>query len=167
MLISKFSIVMNEQTTESVKKIITELMLKMGFDSIIEISTQQEAERGNIICNVTVTQDSNLLIGQYGVNLQSLQHIARLMVRKEIDEKINFIVDINSYRQEKNQSIVDLAKLAADQSLQEGHAIVLRPMSPYERRLVHLELSKDTRVVTESIGEGENRKVVVKPKEII
>jgi spoIIIJ-associated protein len=158
---------MNEQTIESVKKIITELMLKMGFDSIIEISTQQEEERENIICNVTVTQDSNLLIGQYGINLQSLQHIARLMVRKEIDEKINFIVDINSYRQEKNQSIVDLAKLAADQALQEGRAIVLRPMSPYERRLVHLELSKDARVTTESIGEGESRKVVVKPKEII
>lgn len=158
---------MNEETIESVKNIITELMSKMGFESTIEITTEQEDERENIICNVTVSQDSNLLIGQYGVNLQSLQHIARLLVRKEIDEKVNFIVDVNSYRQEKNQSIIDLAKLSADQALQEGRAIILRPMSPYERRLVHLELSKDNRVVTESIGEGESRKVVVKPKELI
>ena len=154
---------MEEKQLELIKKSVQELVEKMGFSCAVEVVNQNEKDAENLVCNVSVEEDSHLLIGQYGTNLQALQHIARLIIRKKTDEKIKFILDINSYRQQKNNSIADLAKEAADQAVMEGRAIVMRPMSAYERRLVHMELADNMNVVTESIGEGEGRKVVVKP----
>jgi spoIIIJ-associated protein len=164
---NKFSINMDEKNLEIAKSIIQELLEQMGFQAELEIGKFAEDNQENIICNIKVSEDSNLLIGQYGVNLQSLQHIARLLVRKKIEDKFNFILDINSYRQEKNQSVVEQAQSAAEQALSEGRAIILKPMTSYERRIVHMELAKNDKVKTESIGEGEERKVIVKPANLI
>jgi spoIIIJ-associated protein len=96
-----------------------------------------------------------------------LQHIARLLAIKKTEERFNFIVDVNSYRQEKNGSIGKMAREMAEQALQERRAVVLRPMTPYERRIVHLELANNSDIKTESIGEGEERRVVIKPADLI
>jgi len=155
-----------ENQESSLEKIIEttvkELLSKMGFSSAIEVVRETEDEKESIVCNIK-TEESNFLIGQYGVNLQSLQHIARVLVRKKTDDRANFVLDVNFYRKEKNASIISLAKNIAEQVNSEKRAVVLRPMSPYERRLVHMELSKNSTVITESVGEGEDRKVVVKP----
>jgi spoIIIJ-associated protein len=128
---------------------------------------RKDEMRESIICNIVVAEDSNLLIGQHGVNLQSLQHIVRLILRNKIEEKINLVLDVNSYREQKNKSIIGIAREAARQAIEEKRAMVLKPMSAYERRLVHLELSKNDEVITESVGEGEDRKIIVKPAKII
>ncbi len=154
---------MDKKQVEIIKDTIQELVEKIGFSPVVEIIENGKQEEENIVCNITIGEDSHVLIGQYGVNLQALQHIARILVRKKTDEKVKFVLDINNYRQEKNKSVADLACQAAEQALREGRAIVMRSMSAYERRLVHMELAGNTDVVTESIGEGESRKVVVKP----
>lgn len=153
---------MEENEKQIIEESLRELLSKMGFDVEIVIKESTE-DPMSVTCDLSTSSDSNLLIGQGGVNLQALQHIARLLVRKKIQQKIRFVIDINGYRQEKNQSIIELANQAAQQAVAEKRAVVLRPMSTYERRVVHLELSKNDSVVTESIGEGEGRKVVVKP----
>jgi spoIIIJ-associated protein len=155
-----------DNTKEIIKNKVTELVSKMGFVCEVEIRELGEESENAIECNIK-TEDSSFLIGQYGGNLQSLQHLARLLVRKSIDEKTNFIVDVNSYREEKNSSIEKMAEDFAKQVIREKRAIVLHPMSPYERRLVHMLLSKNTQVKTESIGEGKDRKVVIKPVDSI
>ena len=152
---------------EVVKETVQELVNKMGFAAEIEIKDASSKEGADtVICNIK-TEESNFLIGQYGVNLQSLQHIARLLVRKKTEERVNFIVDVNAYRQEKNDSIEKMAREMAEQSVREKRAVILRAMSPYERRIVHMELSKNDQIKTESIGEGEDRKVVIKPVDLI
>ena len=157
---------MEEKSKKIVQETVGELMEKAGFLS--EIDLKESEEQDGIICNIKTTEDSNLLIGQYGVNLQAFQHIARLAIRKKLgDEKINFTLDVNSYRNQKNQSIIEQAKEAAKQAINEGRVIIMKPMTAYERRLVHMELSKDERVATESVGEGENRKILVKPVNLI
>lgn len=145
---------------------VQELINKMGLSGEAEIKNGAIADEESIVCNIK-TKDSSLLIGQYGVNLQAFQHITRLLVRKKTEEKISLIVDVNSYREEKNESIEKIAMDSAEQAIREKRAVVMRPMTPYERRLVHLVLSKKNQVKTESIGEGESRKVIVKPAEII
>lgn len=155
-----------DQIEVAIKAKITELLEKMGFSCEIEVEKEPEEGKENIIYNIK-TEESNFLIGQYGVNLQALQHITRVLVRKITEEKVNFMLDINSYKKNKNFSIIALAKSSADQAIQEKRAIALRPMSPYERRLVHMELSKNSDIVTESIGEGENRKIVIKPADMV
>ena len=159
-------IVPNDDQKEIIKKTVQELVEKLSISSEVEIKeSESEEARKNLVCNIQ-TKESSYLIGQYGVNLQALQHIARILTRKKIEGKINFILDVNFYRQEKNGSIILLAQNAASQALAEKRAIVLRPMSAYERRLVHLELSKDDKIRTESTGEGEDRRIVIKPADL-
>jgi len=141
----------------------------MGFLFDLEIKELEEDEKNqqkNLIFNIK-TQESNYLIGQHGINLQALQHISRIIIRKQLSTKTDFVLDVNSYRQEKNKSIMEMAKNIANQAIMEKKSFILRPMSPYERRLVHLELSKNKEVSTESIGEGEDRRIVIKPLGLI
>lgn len=165
---------MNEKNLEIIKNSAKEFLDKMGFPAEIEVSETAsegaipeeesiDAGQNNVIVNIKTTDNSSFLIGQFGSNLQALQHILRIIVRKKTEDKVKFIVDINSYRQEKNKSIIEQAVLAAQQAITEKRAVILRPMSSYERRIVHMELSKNSQISTESVGEGENRKVVVKP----
>ena len=154
---------MNETNLKIIQETVEEILAKGGFAVTTEISVSKEGEEENVTCNLLTTEDSSFLIGQYGMNLQALQHLIRLIVRKKTDDKVKFVLDVNSYRQQKNEAVVSLAKAAVEQALSENKPIVMRPMSAYERRLVHMELSGDSRVMTESIGEGEARKVVVKP----
>lgn len=141
---------------------IKELIDKMGFACEVEGPKMNEASEETKIFNVKA-EESSFLIGQHGVNLQSLQHIARILVRRKLSAKANFVLDINSYRQEKNSSLAKLAHAMADQVTREQRAIVLRPMTAYERRIIHMELSNNSQIKTESIGEGEERKVVISP----
>lgn len=158
---------MDEKNKKLIKDTIEEMFAKMGFECNVEIKEDKndEGSQENYICDVQTKDDSSFLIGQYGINLQAIQHLARLLIRKKTSEKTKFIIDVNSYRQQKNDSIMEVARETANQALREKRAVIMRPMSNYERRLVHLELSKNDKVSTESIGDGEGRKVVVKPAE--
>jgi len=159
---------MEEKSKKIIQETVEELMEKSGFPSEIEVEESGSGDQEGIICNIKTTEDSNLLIGQYGVNLQAFQHIARLAIRKKLaDERVNFTLDVNSYRDQKNQSIIEQAKEAAKLALNEGRVIIMKPMTAYERRLVHMELSQNEKVATESVGEGENRKILVKPVNLI
>jgi spoIIIJ-associated protein len=169
---------MEEKKNEIIERTVSELLEKMGFSCQIEIKEDRQKEiisenkneknsGENLICNVTIKEDSNFLIGQYGINLQALQHLARLIIRKKAEEKINFVLDVNFYRQQKNQLIIEQAEAAVKQVINEKRAIVMKPMSAYERRIVHLVSSKNNQVITESIGEGEDRKVIIKPADNI
>ncbi len=156
---------MDEKTTTLIKKTIETLLEKMGFPGTVSLAETDQADLAYAIA--TDNENSHLLIGQYGVNLQALQHLARLIVRKQLPEKIHFSLDINGYRQQKNQSVIDLAHEAAKEAIAKHYSVAMRPMSSYERRLVHVELLKNSDVVTESIGEGEERKIVVKPADLL
>jgi len=81
----------------------------------------------------------------------------------ETEEKLKFSVDVNDYNKSKVGSLEDLAKNMAQQAINDKRPAVLRPMTAYERRIIHLALAENDEVQTESIGEGDERKVVVKP----
>lgn len=157
---------MDNQVPKEIKDIIKSavegLIEKMNINCETNVMASLEEGRENFICNVK-TEDSSYLIGQYGVNLQALQHLARVIVRKKAEEKSDFILDVNFYRKERNESIASLAKNMAEKAVLEKKTVTLRPMSPYERRLVHIELAENKKITTESIGEGEDRQVVIKP----
>lgn len=152
----------SEEIEKIIKNSVSELVEKMGIECEVEITEVLQEDEKNLICNIK-TDQSNYLIGQYGVNLQALQHMARIIVRKKMEDRVTFILDVNSYRQEKNESIFSLAKDMAEKAILEKRVIILRPMSSYERRLVHIELLKNDQVKTESVGEGEDRRVAIKP----
>lgn len=156
----------NQEAEAVIREVVEEILEKMGFVFELEIKKEPGEEAEKIDCNIK-TADSNFLIGQYGMNLESLQHIVRLLIRKKIIDKINFTLDVNSYRKEKNEAVAQLAIHMAEQAIAEKRAMVLRPMSSFERRIVHMKLSENNQVSTESIGEGEERKIIIKPLNLV
>ncbi len=139
----------------------------MGFEAQVSLREPVCEGQGDFICNIRVEGDSNLLIGQHGVNLQALQHIIRLLAKKEFQQNVVFSLDVNSYWEQKSQALVKEAHGAAQQALQTRMPVVLRPMAGYERKIIHAELALNKEVVTESTGVNENRKVTVKPAPIL
>lgn len=146
---------------EIIKNIVTEFLEKMGFSSSAEVSLENE---DTIFCSVQVREGQNFLIGQYGVNLAAIQHIVRVLVRKKTGEKLNVIVDVNDYFAEKKSLLEKEAQKAVEEALQNNISVALRPMLPYERRIIHSYLADNPSVTTESTGKGEERKVMVRPR---
>jgi len=155
---------MDSQEKENLlKKITEEVLQKMTFENFsVSVAGKGDADGENFVINIE-TPESNLLIGQYGVTLAALQHILRLLVRRQTEDRFRFLADVNHYLQAKTDSLAELAIESARQVIRDKKPVVLRPMSAYERRLVHLELTGNENVKTESIGEGEERKVVIRP----
>jgi spoIIIJ-associated protein len=109
-------------------------------------------------------EDLGILIGRRGDTLASLQYLVNLIVGRKLKAKTAFGVDVEGYRRRREQSLKNLAIHMAERVKSNGQTVTLEPMPPNERRIVHLALAKDAAVITESIGEGENRKVVIYPK---
>ncbi|MFA7654878.1 MAG: R3H domain-containing nucleic acid-binding protein [Candidatus Dojkabacteria bacterium] len=110
-------------------------------------------------------EDLGYMIGNHGRHLDSLQYILQLMVGKIIDQDPQYrvLVDVGGYRKEKDSKIEDLALQKADDVRILGEEIEMEPMSPADRRVVHTTLSQYEDITTESIGEGVDRRVVIKP----
>lgn len=110
------------------------------------------------------TDDPGTLIGSRGDGIRSLQHLLRLLLVRD-DYEVPVLVDIDGYREKKEQQLGELATRKAEEVKASGRLAVLAPMSSYERRLVHLALKEDDGVVSESLGEGRNRRVMIKKAE--
>jgi len=154
---------MNKENRKIIKDITENILKMIGFDCNVAIIEDEEDE-SRVICNIETKKDASFLIGQSGDSLQALQHLSRLLVRKETDDMIKFVLDVNSYKKEQESSILDLARESAKQSVDEKRMIVMKPMSAYNRRLVHMFLANSQDVITESVGEEEDRRVIIKPR---
>lgn len=108
--------------------------------------------------------DSGLLIGRRGQTLQALQYLVNLIVRQKFGEGVRVVLDVEHYRQRRETSLRDMATKVATRVVQSSRSITLEPMSPADRRIVHITLADHPGVTTESTGEGEDRKVTVMPK---
>ncbi|HLE27182.1 MAG TPA: RNA-binding cell elongation regulator Jag/EloR [Anaerolineales bacterium] len=108
--------------------------------------------------------DLSMLIGRKGETLTALQYITRLIVSKTLNEGFNLVVDVEGYRERRAEQLRHLAQRMAEQVVQRGRTMSLEPMPASERRIIHLELRDHPQVRTESVGEGDRRKVTIIPK---
>lgn len=113
--------------------------------------------------NLQIDEDASLLIGYKGGNLAALQAILRLIFQKHFDPCPIIFLDINNYRQQREEYIKQLAKKTARQVALTKKAVELEPMNAAERRVVHSELAAHPELTTQSRGVGEERRVVVMP----
>ena len=105
--------------------------------------------------------DLGLLIGRRGDTLAALQYLTNLVVNRQFPGRPGVNIDVEHYRHRREEQIVSLTRRMADRVRTSGTAITLEPMSPNERRIVHVTLADDPELATNSYGEGENRKVVI------
>ena len=135
------------------------LLQKMGFPAEVAVSVLGELSYS---IRITVLEGSKLLIGQHGVALSALQYVVRSILTKKLQERLEVLVDVNGYWEEKRPVLEREALAAEEEVLRTGHPAVLRPMLPYERKVIHTFLVTRNKVATESTGHGEDRKVIVK-----
>lgn len=118
--------------------------------------------RGTVRAVIDISGDDlGLLIGRRGETLLSLQYLVNLIVTRQFPGRAGVSIDVEHYRHRREGQVVALAQRMADRVRQTGSPITLEPMSAAERRLVHIALADDPDLVTNSVGEGENRKVVI------
>jgi len=116
------------------------------------------------------TEDSSLLIGEGGQNLYSLNLITRRIFDNKFppaDRQLQFLIDVNDYHQKKVEEIKDEARIHAQRVRYFKKDFEMRPMNAYERRLVHMTLQEYPDISTESRGEGQDRRVIIKPFEMV
>jgi spoIIIJ-associated protein len=124
---------------------------------------EYEGDEGEIILDV-VGGDLALLIGRHGRTLDALQTLVSAITSRELGFRHPVVVDVEGYRHRRRQKIEDIARRAADRAARQHSPVRLRPMTAYERRVVHVVLRDDRRVQTGSEGEDPFRMVVVSPK---
>jgi spoIIIJ-associated protein len=109
-------------------------------------------------------QDAGLLIGRRGETLQALQFVVRMVTNRQLGRKAYVVIDVEDYRERRSQMLRRLARRTAGRVASSGREDSLDPMSPAERRIVHMSLAGHPDVRTESEGEGNQRRVVIFPK---
>lgn len=140
--------------------ILKELLNRMGINADIEA----EEIEGNTQLNM-LTDVPALLIGRHGQTLDALERLLNCILNKESDARNRVFIDAAGYRVRREQSIVELAHQVAAKVRHTGREVVLAPMSPRDRRIIHLTLKTDNVVHTYSQGEGDTRRVVVTTEE--
>ena len=144
----------------AVRTALNELLGKMNMEFEID---QIEVEDERVHVNL-VGKDKGLLIGRKGETLNALQYIAGLIVNRNRENKIRLILDVESYRKKREQSLEELALRLSDKVKKTKKNVVMRPMNSQERRVVHTFLQNDPVINTFSMGEEPNRKVVISLK---
>ena len=147
-------------------EVLEKLLELMEVDATVRVRQPETPGDGASIVKVVLDisgDDLGILIGRRGDTLASLQYLVNLIVGRKLKAKSAFGVDVAGYRRRREQSLKSLALHMAERVRTTKQIMTLEPMPPNERRIVHLALAQDESVITESIGEGENRKVVIRP----
>jgi len=143
---------------EEIKNITEEFFKKADFEVGVEVEQKEE------LINVDIqTSDAQTLIGRQGLVLSDIQLLLRKIIKKKTNEDFYISVDIDNYKKNKENYLKDLAWNVADEVLKTGQEKEIPLVSSFDRRIVHIELQQRNDVITESIGDGEERRIIVKP----
>lgn len=144
---------------EVVKTTAEELLQQLQVEAAVTVTLAEDTYQ------VTVqTPESGLLIGFHGETLSSFQLILGLMVYKKLGAWVRVVVEVGDYRAKREVQLREMAESYAAQVVASGQPMTLPYLPPIERRIIHLALQDRADVETESIGEGNQRRVVIKPK---
>ena len=127
------------------------------------VINEYEGDEGELILDLT-GDDLAILIGRHGKTLDALQFLVSSATSRTMGFRYPVVVDVEGYKGRQREKLENIAANAADRAADENRSVKLRPMTPYERRIIHMALADDPRVTTASEGEGSARRVVVIPQ---
>jgi len=152
-------------SAEAAVAVLQELLDKMDLPSVIQVEGA-EMEEGTPTVQLSIHGEfGGILIGRRGETLGALQFIAGLLTSKKAERRVRVILDAEGYRERRARLLRDIAMRAAERAQRYRQPVFLDPMSPAERRVVHMTLAEHQGVSTHSVGEGDSRRVVVSPRE--
>ncbi len=144
------------------REIVEDLLDYMGFPGDVDILAAGK-ENGTPTLTLAIVDGDSMgaLIGRRGETLQAFQFITQLLVNRRLGHWTRVLLDIEGYRSRRERYLKDTALRAAEKAMRYRESIELDPMIPSERRIVHLTLAGHESVITQSEGEGDNRRVIV------
>jgi spoIIIJ-associated protein len=151
---------LNQDLINRAREITEEFFSKTTLDLSIEVSSDED----DALSVRIKSSEPQLLIGDNGQNLIEIQHLLRMVLKKKIEGLSRINLDVNDYQKQKTDRLREMARNIANEVSLTRQEKVLAPMASYERRIVHLELMNRSDVSSESVGDGPERKVVIKPK---
>ena len=143
---------------EIAKQLTKGLLERMGAKAEVEGFLKE----GNLYLDIKGDQEG-ILIGKHGRTLESLQMLINRMVNKRLKNTLRVVLDIDDYRKRRGDSIAQMAIRLGDKAKRTGHPQTVGPFSANDRRIIHLTLKEDQDLKTESLGEGELKKVKIIP----
>jgi spoIIIJ-associated protein len=138
---------------------IKEVFDRLGIEDSFDIEETEES------INVVISsEDPGMIIGHHGDTLDSLQLILSLVLAKESGEFKRVSLEVGDYKRNRSDYLRNLAEQTKQRALSDQGEVYLPNLKPWERREVHMYLAEDQEVVSESVGEGKERTLVVKPR---
>ncbi len=143
---------------------VQQLIEKMGVPAQATFRERGTGTSDSPVIIEITGENLGVLIGEQGTTLQALQYVTRLIVSRHTHSWANIVLDVDGYRQRREETLTRLAHRIADRVRKSGRPISLEPMQASERRIIHLALHDDPDVTTGSVGQGDNRKVIIRPR---
>lgn len=156
----KIRATIKEELAQRAVRFLREILVNMGIFAQVEMFKRP----GYIMLNVS-GDDLGKLIGRHGQTLNALQYLVNLSVHRNSDDQERIIIDVGGYRKRREENLKRIALSAAERVKKKGRKETLNPMSPLERRIIHLTLQDSKEVVTHSEGDDPYRRVVISPQE--
>ena len=141
-------------------EMIQNILKYFDFDEVT--IDEFDGDEGELILDIS-GNDLAVLIGRHGKTLDALQFLVSSAVARSLGFRYPLVIDVEGYKARQREKLTSIAFSAADRAINQNRRVNLRPMSPYERRLVHVALRDNTSVGTRSEGDGGARHVVVYP----
>jgi len=151
-----------KKVLKEVDTAVGELMGLLGLEAKCEVSEDKENEA--VLIKIESEKEKGLIIGTRGETLRSLQVVIGLILRRKLGDWVRVIVDIGDWREKKEEKLKELADQAIQRLKDTGQEQPIYNLSSSDRRVIHMYISKDPSIETESQGEGVERFLVVKKK---
>lgn len=119
-------------------------------------------KEGNLHLEIKGDQEG-ILIGKYGRTLESFQMLINRMVNKKLKSSMRIVVDIDDYRKRRSENMAKMAQRLGEKAKRTGHSLTVGPFNAHDRRIIHLTLKEDPSLKTESLGEGDQKKIKIIP----
>lgn len=148
--------------TKEIDKIAVELFGNIGLD--VELNISEDKNNDAILISIDTEDEAGLIIGNRGRNLSALQTVLGMIYRQRVGEWKRILLDVSDWREKEEERLKNLAEHTAKRAIETGEAQSLYNLTPSQRRIVHMALSEEKEVSTESKGEGNNRYLVVSLK---
>ncbi len=148
-----------EDLENEAEELLESLLDRMGFVADFDLVSDEP-----LAYNIVGDEDFGRLIGRQGETLRAFGYLVNLMLGRRLGRPCRVTVDVNGYRQRRADQLAELAETLADEVRDTQEPITLEAMPANERRLVHVALADDEDVRTYSIGEGDERRVVISPR---
>ena len=152
----------NEGASSKAMETVSKLLELMNVSAVSTLSSAFDPEAGGPLIDIE-GEDSGLLIGRRGETLRAYQFIVNIIVNSNRDQSVRVTLDVEQYRNRRQSSLKEMARRTAERVVASGRSGPLEPMTPADRRIVHMALSDNPRVTTESNGRGSGRGVVISP----